>query len=521
MRKFIFCSLVCFLSFSFSACKGDTGSSGNAASTFSGGAGKPTDPSTNPDPVEADGIRVKASGEDYPAENTLDGSLDPESRWSANGDDEWIEYDLGGNYLVRGLEIAFLDSRSRTQRFTIQLRNSGGDWIKVFEGQNRSNEPEFQHFGFYPRKARYVRITGNGGESGGDRSTTLVEMMPVYDSERIMPKASYRRTYHVSPKGDGDGSESAPLGSIQEALKLAQPGDRVLLAAGRYMEDISSVRSGTKDHPITIQGPKGAILQGDGGGRVFEIHHDYIRLLGFTMDGLVGKGTSRNDYREKLLYVQGENTHRGPEGLMIHGMSFRNAGGECLRLRYFIRNADVGFNRFENCGVHDFKFGGKKNGEAIYLGTSSMQWEDGKNPTGGPDISTNNRIHHNYFNTQGNECVDIKEGSVKNLVEYNYCTGQQDPNSGGFDSRSDDNTFRYNVSVGNRGAGVRIGGHEVDGHTYGTHNHVYGNVLQENAGGTLKLLTPGQSHLCENTVMGSKGRSASGYDGDLTESCKF
>lgn len=537
MRKFIFYTLICALSFSFAACKG-SGSSGNAGSdngnTPGGQAGNPgqnpgrnpdpSDPSTNPDPVPADNIKVTASGEDYPAENTLDGSLDPESRWSATGDGEWIEYDLGSEYALRGLEIAFHESASRVQHFSIDLKTNDGKSVKVFAGASRADEPEFQHFGFYPRKARYVRITGNGGASGGDRSTTLVEVMPVYDSERVFPKDDYARTYHVAPKGDdGNGglSKDAPLGSIQAALELAQPGDRVLLAAGRYLEDLVSVRSGTKQQPITVEGPDDAVVQGAGGARVFEINHDYIRLLGFTMDGMLNGGKKASDYRDKLVYVQGKGDHKGPTGLMFRGMTFRNAGGECLRLRYFIRDADVGFNRFENCGVHDFKFSGAKNGEAVYLGTSSTQWADGKNPTDDADVSSDNRIHHNYFDTQGNECVDIKEGSVDNVVEYNYCTGQRDSSSAGFDSRSDNNTFRYNVSIGNLGAGVRIGGHEVDGHLYGSGNDVYGNLLQDNAAGSIKVMTPDQRHVCENTLAG-KGTATSGnYGTDPAVSCTF
>lgn len=526
MRKFIFYSLICALSLSFTACKGSGASAnagsdnGNSSGGQAGNPGKspggnptpgPADPGTNPDPVPAGDIKVTASSEDYPAENTLDGSLDAESRWSATGDGEWIEYDLGAEYPLKGLEIAFHDSASRVQNFSIELKTNGGGKVTVFEGASRPNEPEFQHFGFYPRMARYVRITGNGGESGGDRSTTLVEVMPVYDSEGVFPKAVYETTYNVAP---GE--------SIQAALEQAQPGDRILLAPGRYMEDIVSVRSGTAERPITIEGPEDAIIQGAGSARVFEINHDYIRLFGFTMDGMLNGGKKESDYRDKLVYVQGKGEHKGPTGLMFRGMTFRNAGGECLRLRYFIRNADVGFNRFENCGVLDFQFdGGGKNGEAVYLGTSSTQWGDGKNPTDDADISSNNRIHHNYFDTRGNECVDIKEGSVDNVVEYNYCTGQRDSSSAGFDSRSDNNTFRYNVSIGNRGAGVRIGGHEVDGHLYGSGNDVYGNLLQDNAAGSIKVMTPDQRYVCENILAGKGAATSGNYSTDPAVGCTF
>ncbi len=528
MKNLFFSSLIsAFLLFS-SGCKeasgGSAGADNSGTANTSGAA--PGVPDPVPEPIsggsaEPGKIKVSASGDDgYAPSNTLDDSIDAESRWSSSGDKEWIQYDLGGDYKLKGLDIAFYDAGNRVQKFVIDVKAADGDWIRVFAGASRSNQPKYQHYGFYPRKARFVRITGNGAD---DRATALVEVIPVYDDEKASLTSRYAATYHVSPDGNdrNEGTSKAEsLETIQEALERAKPGDRVLLAAGHYMQEVDTVRSGTEDRPITIEGQENAIVQGSGEGRVFEVRHDYIHLLGFTIDGKVNGGKSEDDYREKLLYVQGTGQHRGPKGLVIRGMTFMNAGGECLRLRYFVRGADVGFNRFENCGVHDFKFGGKKNGEAIYLGTSSTQWEDGKNPTSDADVSQYNRIHHNHFNTQGNECVDIKEGSINNVVEYNYCTGQKDPSSGGFDSRSDKNVFRYNVSIGNRGAGVRIGGHEVDGHVYGQGNDVYGNLLQDNGAGSIKYITTDQRYICENTLAGS-GREISGEGDNPVQRCKF
>lgn len=50
----------------------------------------------------------------------------------------------------------------------------------------------------------------------------------------------------------------------------------------------------------------------------------------------------------------------------------------------------------------------------------------------------------------------------------------------GMNSRGSGNTFRYNVIEDNVGAGVRLGGHTIDGYTYGVDNHVYGNTLEDN-----------------------------------------
>ncbi|MDP3881763.1 MAG: discoidin domain-containing protein, partial [Nanoarchaeota archaeon] len=142
----------------------------------------------------------------------------------------------------------------------------------------------------------------------------------------------------------------------------------------------------------------------------------------------------------------------------------------------------------------------------------SNQWADGKNPTSDADVSANNRIHHNYFNTQGNECVDIKEGSVNNTVEYNICTGQKDPNSAGLDSRSDENVFRHNTVFGNDGAGVRLGGHLVNGIQYGKNNDVYNNTLYSNKAGGVKFQTTPQGKICGNTMHdNAAGNSAGTY----------
>lgn len=43
---------------------------------------------------------------------------------------------------------------------------------------------------------------------------------------------------------------------------------------------------------------------------------------------------------------------------------------------------------------------------------------------------------------RGNECVDVKEGSTMNVIEYNDCAEQLDAESGCYDSRGNGNVFR-------------------------------------------------------------------------------
>lgn len=329
-------------------------------------------------------------------------------------------------------------------------------------------------------------------------------------------------SWYVSPKGldTNDGrSPGSAFASIQKALNSALPGDAIQLADGQYEESFNSVRNGKKDAPITLQGSRRAVVVGNKS-RVVEIHHDYIHLVGFAVSGLHGNKASRDGYRDKLIYVIGTEPRKGVEGLKLHDMLIENAGGECVRLRYFAVNNEISNTTVRNCGIYDFKFNeGGKNGEGIYIGTAPEQLGDGKNPTADPDVSTNNWIHHNFIDTNANECVDVKEASHDNIIEHNKCTGQQDDESGGMDARGDYNTFRNNEIYDNVGAGVRLGGDSDDD---GTGNHIYDNIIRDNGGPAIKILRWPQGKMCGNETRGNRGGAFGGEFGESLEpeSCR-
>lgn len=337
------------------------------------------------------------------------------------------------------------------------------------------------------------------------------------------PMIAAGRQYYVSPSGSDSNSgttASAPLRTIQRAVDLAQPGDTINLAAGRYLQNVISRRNGTASAPITISGPITAVVSGASGeSRIIEINHDYLRLAGFTIDGLWNPGApgSFDSYRDKLLYVIGIEPLAGVTGLNVQQMSFKNAGGECLRLRYFAQSNEIAYSTFDNCGVQSIlnptvssSLKSGKNGEAIYIGTAPEQLTDGKNPTTDRDQSNANWVHHNDFRTRGNECVDIKEAATGNIVEYNDCTAQNDAESAGFDARGSGNTFRYNKSFGNTGAGIRFGG---DTSSDGLNNHAYYNEITGNAAGGIKFQRTPQGTICGNTMSGNTGGNAVGTYG--------
>lgn len=53
----------------------------------------------------------------------------------------------------------------------------------------------------------------------------------------------------------------------------------------QYDEDLKTKRDGELDAPITIMGPKSAVIRGKSGDSIMEINHDFIHLEGFSIDG--------------------------------------------------------------------------------------------------------------------------------------------------------------------------------------------------------------------------------------------
>lgn len=328
----------------------------------------------------------------------------------------------------------------------------------------------------------------------------------------------YSETYYVGSNGNDEniGSQTFPFKTIQKALSVSYAGDTINLAPGEYFEDVKTVRDGTKGSPITITGPVLVVIKGNGANRIFEVNHSYIILNGFTIDGLFGDPNTTDGYRDKLLYVLGKEQRSGVNGLKVKNMTIKNAGGECIRFRYFAQNNEIADNHILNCGMHDFKFNtGKKNGEGIYVGTAPEQRKDGKNPTTDVDESNNNWIHNNIIDTNGNECVDIKEGATNNMVEYNKCTGQKDTESGGMDSRGNGNTFRFNDIYNNLGAGVRLGG---DTNKDGINNNVYKNNITNNKNGGIKFQRTPQGKICGNVMTNNNSNSVGKYKSSFNPS---
>ncbi len=119
---------------------------------------------------------VKASEEQDPnlAANTLDDNLT--TRWSAQGDGQWIQYDLGSIKKVSHLNIGFYAGNIRTTSFDIKVSINGRKWLTVFSGSSSGTTLQQEKFDFNNIFARYVRIVGHGNSQSDWNSITEVDV---------------------------------------------------------------------------------------------------------------------------------------------------------------------------------------------------------------------------------------------------------------------------------------------------------------------------------------------------------
>jgi hypothetical protein len=105
--------------------------------------------------------------------NTVDDNL--ATRWSANGDGQWIRYDLGAVRAVSRAAIAFYSGNARRSSFDLQVSIDGANWSNVLTGAQSSGTTTLEEsFEVGGASARYVRYLGHGNSS--NRWNSLAEV---------------------------------------------------------------------------------------------------------------------------------------------------------------------------------------------------------------------------------------------------------------------------------------------------------------------------------------------------------
>ncbi|GAB3090846.1 hypothetical protein G8770_22140 [Aestuariicella hydrocarbonica] len=144
-----------------------------------------TDPGSNTEtslPLKP--ASVTASSDDgHGPENVIDNSFDPESRWSAEGTDEWLKMELGSTQIVTGIGLAFYKGDERVALFDVETSIDGNNWTKQLYNQQSSGQSlDFEYFNFPQTEAAYLRFVGYGNSNSAWNSVVETTVLVSSDA---------------------------------------------------------------------------------------------------------------------------------------------------------------------------------------------------------------------------------------------------------------------------------------------------------------------------------------------------
>ncbi|MCU6712289.1 discoidin domain-containing protein [Paenibacillus sp. J5C_2022] len=381
--------------------------------------------------------QLMASGDDgnIPA-FTIDGDLS--TRWSANGDGEWISYDLGVSRRVEYVKLAFSNGSQRTFTFDLQASYDGYNYDTVLAGAVSGLNDNLQLFEFADiDPVRYIRIVGHGNTTSTWNSLSEVEI-------------------YGGPSSGGNGDEGTIVAvdtatELASALGSATAGTTIVLADGTYSqtgEFVLQSKNGTADAPIVVKAlNRGqAIISGGSGMRIEDSSHIVVDGLKFT-----------NSVNAALV-LEGSDHVR----ITRNKFALPASGGNMMWLQ--VRGTNSHHNRIDR---NDF---GPKSDTAPLIAY------EGENGSG--QISQYDVIEYNYFHdvgpwvSNGKETIRLGLSGISlshgyNTIQYNVfedCDGEPEIVS----VKSSSNTVRFNTFRTSRGSLTLRHGHN---------NSVYGNFF--------------------------------------------
>lgn len=238
---------------------------------------------------------------------------------------------------------------------------------------------------------------GSGGSGGGTSSCAPPAPFDV--------DAVYSTTLHVATDGDdaADGTEAAPLATLEEALSRASAGTRVLMHAGTYLGSTwAEGLEGTASEPIAVVGEGEVVLDADGAAEVLHVAEArYLVLEHLTLENASVNGLNIDD---------GGSYDTPAEHVVLRDLTVRAVGtggnNDCIKLsgvdRFFLLGSDI-----SGCDA----------GDAVDM----VGCHDG--------VIAGNRIH----DTPGSGGIQAKGGSSGTLVHGNRFedVGGRSINAGG------------------------------------------------------------------------------------------
>ncbi|MBO7069104.1 MAG: glycoside hydrolase family 88 protein [Bacteroidaceae bacterium] len=123
------------------------------------------------------GISITAIGSQSgnPHTNVNDGSLD--TRWSQEGTNQWIRFDLRGKKCIWAVDVAFYNGNSRVFYFKVQTSDNNSTWTDATGNLTSSGlTNEMERYRFTPVTARFVRLLCSGNSTNNWNSPTEIRI---------------------------------------------------------------------------------------------------------------------------------------------------------------------------------------------------------------------------------------------------------------------------------------------------------------------------------------------------------
>ncbi|MGO4495040.1 chondroitinase-B domain-containing protein [Paenibacillus sp. 2RAB27] len=261
--------------------------------------------------------------------NVVDGIWDTDVRWSASGQGEWLQFDMGQPETVTYLNIAFLNAIDRVSSFEILGSNQADFQQSTVLLSKRSSralrvgDSILQPYVLsQPGAYRYLRLVGYGNSASGSSSSwnsiTEVELYTGTPPEVNEP------TGPTGPPQAGD-KPVDPLppvqvvrvntaSELQAALDQAAPGTTIELQNGTYEQQgpfIIKDKQGTAAQPIRVMAVEQgkAIIAGDS--YMYIQNASYVSVEGLTFHSGGGSENSEDSLRSRGVSEEILNSLKG------------------------------------------------------------------------------------------------------------------------------------------------------------------------------------------------------------------
>ncbi|MGM9550653.1 MAG: discoidin domain-containing protein [Clostridia bacterium] len=162
-----------------------------------------------------------------PAGNAFDGSTS--TKWAVTGSDESITAYLGENNILSRVGIAFDGGSSKEYIFSVSVSEDGENFKTLLDSQTSTKTNSLQYFDVATVKARYIRITINGVNSGSITGIKEIEAYGFDDTlgEMLMNNAEADDNWQISAMDEMTTTGSTP--TLGSALYAVSSSDGLLL----------------------------------------------------------------------------------------------------------------------------------------------------------------------------------------------------------------------------------------------------------------------------------------------------